>query len=150
MLLLCYLLYEDYQRVGKFQWVDQNAIEDGEELYSNIISVVVLGLGLISILTQFFLKNLYTKKLLEILLKVVNGIYGIFLILVGVTFTLMLLENLGNNPMNGIKDIAFLSLMFIVFISFTYLGILILLQLAKRELPRENVDLENIIDSEIK
>lgn len=150
MLLCCYLLYEDYQRVGKFQLVDQNAIEDNEELYINVISIMVLGLGFFSILTQFSLNKLYSNNYIKIFMKTINSIYGIFLVSVSAIFFLLLLGNLGNNSINGIKDIVFLSLMFLILISFGYLGFIIIWQVVKKENSRKNINSENILDYEIK
>jgi hypothetical protein len=38
---VCLIIYEEYMRVGKFQWVDPEAIEDNEELYLTPIFIVL-------------------------------------------------------------------------------------------------------------
>lgn len=147
--LCCYLLYEDYKRVGKFQWVDQNAIEDYEELYINVISAIAIVLGFISISTQFMLKKLHSDTPIGTVLKLVNGFYGIFTILVGGMFFLMLIGNLGNNSVNGFEDNFFLIKMFSTFILVGYLGLLILSQLLNKGRSNKTNDLHEILDSEI-
>ena len=52
VVFVCWTIYDEYRRVGKFQWVDPNAIEDHEELYLTPIFVIIAFLGSISILHE--------------------------------------------------------------------------------------------------
>lgn len=98
VVLAFYYLYEDYLRVGKFQWVDPNAIEDNEELYFTPIFFCIFILGLISsIFDVLKLSGIRIHGTLNILLKSISYIHGTFLLLVSIIFISMTLGNIGNH-----------------------------------------------------
>ena len=126
-----YALYEDYRRVGRFQWTDPDAVEDNEELYLNPIFVVTIILGLISILNYIPAKTDRDKgSVLNFLKKFISIplclLYGTFASLVGIVFLAMLAGNLGNNPINDFNDFIFLLLLFLIFGGYAFMGILTL------------------------
>lgn len=130
-----YILFEDYQRVGKFQWTDPWAVEDHEEMYLNVISVFILFLGSISIITQISYKHLLTKNeksplyFAKLGLDLINGFYGVFLCITGMIFLFSFFENLGNNSMNSGKELGLFLLFISIFACLGYLGFLILKQI---------------------
>lgn len=157
LIILCsYFLYEDYQRVGHFQWVDPNAVADDEELYLNGISVMMILLSLISVITQFnyreIFESYYKNRILIVGLNVINGFYGIFLAFIGAFFFVALLVNLGNSEVNDLEDGLFVFLMFNALGSFFVLGVLILRQMylqTEGHIERKTNDMEDILDIEI-
>src|SRR5687768_2944311 len=83
-----YLLVEDYIRVGKFQWVDPNMVDDNEELFLNPICVATIILGIISILNQLLNRENRSdqKTLIKFIFIPLCILYGSFSLLIGITF----------------------------------------------------------------
>ena len=102
VVLTTYVLYDEYVRVGKFQWVDQSAIEDHEEFYFTPILFSVAILGLLSAICETLkfiemrIQNIFLETL-NLLLKGVSYLYGISLLLICFIFILMTLGNIGNH-----------------------------------------------------
>jgi len=129
-----YLLVEDYYRVGKFQWVDQNAIDDNEELFFNPICVITIILGIISIFYQLRWRtpgpqNYITKFLLKFAATPLRIIYGVFSLLLGFTFFILVAGNVGNLGVMGLKEFGSLLLLLIIFSGYSFLGFLMLCQI---------------------
>lgn len=102
VVLTTYALYEEYIRVGKFQWVDKNAIEDHEELYFTPIFFCVVILGLLSFIHEtLVLRGVRTQNTflgtLSFLLKAMSYLYGTLLLIVCFIFISMTLGNIGNH-----------------------------------------------------
>lgn len=81
-----YTLYQDYLLVGRFQWVDKHAIEDQEELYTNVWCVALIIFATISILTQFIIPKYQLKGPLIVLIKFTNFMYGSLLLVLAFIF----------------------------------------------------------------
>jgi len=102
VILTSIALYDEYKRIGKFQWVDQNAIEDYEEMYLTLIFVTIAILGLASIIYEILKLSKAPMQtsipnFFYLLLKMLNCIYGIFLLIVSWIFIFMTLGNIGNH-----------------------------------------------------
>jgi len=136
--LCSFVLYEDYLRVGEFRWTDPNDVEDGDELFINVISVVAIFFGLVSLFSQCFLRRLYLTDSLGIVLFLLNSFYGLFLVVIGGLFCLSITISLLDNKINNLGEIILFIKLISVFIGILYLGMIIFRQLLK---PRLEYDL---------
>ncbi len=100
-IILCclYILYEDYERVGHFQWVDENSIADGEELGLNIISVTFLFFGCTFIFNSIIAKfknKIKFPKVYFIFQLLIDGplyVYAALLIMISVILFIAFVNN---------------------------------------------------------
>lgn len=141
VVFVCWIIYDEYRRVGKFQWVDPNAIKDHEELYLTPIFVIIALLGTVSILHEILaLKkaSMQTsiRKINISMFRWLSLIYGVLLIVVSSIFILMTLGNIGNH--NYERGFAFyVSLLFLTLICIGLLGGLIIFnEIKKQQLTR--------------
>ena len=130
VVLTSFSLYDDYKRAGKFQWVDQNAIEDHEELFLTPIFFSLAILGMASIIYEtlklkgIIIQNVFVKTL-DFLLKTLSYIYGTFLLFVSFIFVIMTLGNIGNHDYE--KGFVFsVSILLMTLLSIGLLGGLII------------------------
>lgn len=95
-------LYDDYKRKGKFQMVDENAIEDSEELFLNPIFLTFIILGIATFIYELMkwnnkvFRSRITKRVFSFL-RTMSFSYGFLLIVVSISFILMLIAHIGNN-----------------------------------------------------
>lgn len=87
--LFLILLYQDYQRVGHFQWVDPGAIEDNEEFFFNPFSVVCLFSGLCSVFYLIWGMNYGNRRVVIYLLRPVSFMYAVFCTVMGIVFFML-------------------------------------------------------------
>lgn len=134
---VCWAIYDEYRRVGKFQWADPNAIEDHEELYLTPIFVIIALLGTVSIFHEILtLKkaSMQTsiRKIIISMFRWLSLIYGVFLIVVSSVFILIALGNIGNHDYE--RGFAFyVSLLFLTLICIGLLGGLIIYNEIKKQ-----------------
>ena len=137
VVFVCWTIYDEYRRVGKFQWVDPNAIEDHEELYLTPIFVIIAFLGSISILHEILdLKkaSMQTsiRKIIISMFRWLSLLYGVFLIVVSLILILMTFGNIGNhNYERGFE--FYVSLLFLNLTCIGLLGGLIIFNEIKKE-----------------
>lgn len=80
------LLYQDYQRVGHFQWVDPGAIEDNEEFFFIPFTVVCLFSGLCSVFYLIWGIKHTSHRAVLYLLRPVSFMYAVFCTVMGILF----------------------------------------------------------------
>lgn len=89
VLFSIFLLYEEYEYYGDFQWVRQDRIEDGEEWYANIIAFIIIIFGMITF-TQF----LWKKKKLNVFFFISNILFGTINLSFGFIFSLFTISSI--------------------------------------------------------
>jgi len=157
--LSIFILIEDYNQKGQFQLVDQNAIEDDEELYLNVISLLTITFGIFSIISQIIRQKTFEKfeknnssklKIFNNLLKIINSIYSICLIMMGGFILLIFIGGIGSGQLNDFKDLMISMLIFFFIVVYSYLGVILLLQTLDIDSKQnEIIPFENILDDEL-
>ena len=84
-----FVLYEEYEYYGDFQWVRQDRIEDGEEWYGNIIAFILIIFGIITII-QFVFK----KEKMNPFFFLSNIFYGTINLIFGFIFSLFTIRSI--------------------------------------------------------
>lgn len=87
----------EYNRVGKFQWVDPHAIEDKEELYLTPLFVLIAFLGISSMiyeLQELVLNSIQTKRwyFFNQLFRWLSLAYGVILIFFSLLFIFLTIK----------------------------------------------------------
>lgn len=126
---VCFQIFVEYKRVGKFQWLDPNAIEDNEEFYLMPIFVIIALLGISSIVNETLgLLRAFIRttigKLITALFSWISLVYGTFLLFVSSLFLKLALGNIGNHDYEKgfVLDV---SIALLTLISIGFLGGLI-------------------------
>lgn len=136
---ICWAIYDEYRRVGKFQWVDSNAIEDHEELYLTPIFVIIALLGTASVLYETLSSKRASTNVGQIitsLFRWLSLIYGAFLMIVSLLFIFMALGNIGNHDYEKGLVLS-VSILLLTLISVGLLGGLIIYNdIKKQQLKR--------------
>ncbi|MBL7739966.1 MAG: hypothetical protein JNK14_12175 [Chitinophagaceae bacterium] len=127
-----YVLFEDYKRIGKFQWVDENRIQDNEELFLKPICAIMILMGIISIANQLYRSSDRDKYRSGIIKKYILEplclFYAAFAIFIGIVFLALGAGNTSVSFEKDFKDIFFSLLTFLSFACYCLMGFLTLYQ----------------------
>ena len=123
---LSYTIYDEYVRIGKFQWIDSNAVEDNEEFLITPISAIIISFGCINLLYEILpILKINIRKLILVFLRRISYLYGSFLIFISAIFILLTLINIGNHDYN-MGFILNVSIFLFALLSIGFLGGLII------------------------
>lgn len=114
--LIAFTFYDEISRTGKIEWVNQNEIEDGDELYLLPILFLIAILGITSVIYEFIKlarirSGVVYFKTLSLFLKILSITYGSILI---ITTFVLLIGVLGNSGSFDLNKEFLRSILFIV------------------------------------
>jgi hypothetical protein len=130
ILVFLFLVWEDYLRVGHFQWVDPGAMDDQEELFVNPISVVCILSGLITVLHLFTGSSLRNKRIFSLLhryiFRPVSFLYAVYCVAMGLIFFVIISSAAVMGAFGSFQDLLNFLLVLLCIIVYVLMGILTL------------------------